>query len=126
MIRHIVYLVRVLSIPLLLGLALSACATPTYTTPAGLTPASGATLLGSKQATSLMVADVRTIVSGVDGQTTGFGIHDWDKPLLVASGQRTIQMYLRQAQVSGSIAIPVTLEAGKTYVVQGFKYGLTS
>jgi hypothetical protein len=105
-----------------LSIALVGCATPTYITPPGLTAETGATVIGSKQEISnVFVEDARTFIGAIDGQTTAHNRHEWDKPVLVAPGPRTIQIVLRQAAWSGSAAVPAALETGKWYVARGVK-----
>src|ERR1700722_6202225 len=106
----------------LLGVILSSCAAPPamYSPDASLTPATAATLYGSRDPNPIpLVADARTFVTAVDGRSTGRGPYTWDEPLLVAAGLHTIQIATQQRPMAGTVGTQLTLEAGKSYVVQG-------
>lgn len=93
--------------------ALAACENaPPYEQPAMLTPDNAATVMGSKVAHSLLVADEYSNVIGVDGMRN----LDIEKPLLVTPGSHTIDIAYRRARMNGHIATAVSLEAGKIYV----------
>lgn len=107
---------------ILLGFMLGSCATPPvmYTPDASLSGATAATLYGSRDPNLVpLVADARTFVTAVDGRPTGRGPHTWDEPLLVAAGLHTIQIAVNQRPMTGTVGTQLTLEAGKSYVVQG-------
>lgn len=110
---------------LLLMAALNGCATRNlYTAPPSLTSASGATVTGSREENPhLLIKDMRTGISSIDGLATGLGTLDWDQPILVTPGKHMVQVYSRYGQSGGGIATQMAFEAGKTYAVQGQRKG---
>jgi|SRR6185437_5231777 hypothetical protein len=102
----------------LLGLGLVlACAScvmmPRYTPPPGLTPETGATLIGSKR--GVLIFGQETYIGRIDGFLS---TASYDTPVLVAPGDHTIDIAFNCGNAHGRIPASVTLEAGRTYIAE--------
>jgi hypothetical protein len=82
-----------IAILLLIGL-LAACAKPDrYKAPPGVTPESGAIILGSiERFSDLLTKNRRTYIVGIDGKLTRAGPRGWGKKLLLVEGVHKIKL----------------------------------
>jgi len=117
---------RGLAIAFSVGLILTGCATgDSYAPDPTLTASTGATLVGSRQDNpNPLVADMRTIVSVVDGKPTRATVFDWGKSILLAPGTHTIQLYSRLGRSGGGVVARMEFEAGKAYALRAERHGL--
>jgi hypothetical protein len=99
--------------------AAAACAGPRYPyAPQDGSIEKGATVVGSRVVTTGISEDIRVMVSRVDGRPTAGNRHDWEKPILIESGSRLLQLAAVQGLLTAETAIRVTLEASQAYVVR--------
>jgi hypothetical protein len=112
---------------LALGLAMmSGCAgtnsasSPWYQSPAGLTPANGATLVKSDNQAGGTVPDGDTRFVTVDGQPVS--AMEWDK-VLVPPGPHSLGVTYNGLTAIASVEIQATLRPGDTYAVKAQRTG---
>lgn len=109
---------------LLMGLAanLGGC-TPrnSYSPPAGLSPATAATLLGSRVANpDPLEGDMRVYVVKIDDKLTNGGPSGWDQPILLTPGAHRIDFGIAMGRSAWGFGLAVfQVEAGKQYTLRG-------
>jgi len=97
-----------------LVLACTSCAmVPRYEPPPGLTPETGATLIGSKR--GVLIFGQETYIGSIDGF---LGAASYDTPILVPPGDHTIDIAFNGGNAHGRIRTDVKFEAGRTYIAE--------
>lgn len=94
-------------------LCISCAEVPRYASPPGLTPQTGATLIGSKR--GVLFFGQNTSIRSIDGL---FSAAPYDTPVLATPGAHTIDIWFNGGNAHGQITANVNLEAGRTYIAE--------
>jgi hypothetical protein len=90
----------------------------TYAPPSGLTPATGATIRGSRTPITFPLGDQFSYVLSVGGQLVPGGKEAHSEPLLIPAGAQDVRLAWEQGGIFLQQAMRINLNAGEEYALK--------